>query len=113
MVSALPQQSSALDVHSWLEAELQRSGDEELLMKAIAALCRPDPERAWDILSLLDQFYRRKRIPEQLFQRVKRRTEQLALGTPAAIPSTAPPTGRPRVLRGRYELLAERCRIRP
>jgi serine/threonine protein kinase len=99
-VSARPQLSIAQ--HNWLEAELQHGDDEESLMRAIAAECTRDPNRAWDILSQLDQLYRRKRIPEHLFHRVKQRTEKLALGTPAAAPS-----GRPRVLRSRFELMEQ------
>jgi hypothetical protein len=63
-----------LDTRGWLEAQLQRGGDEESLLRAITALCREDANHAWDILSQLDQFYRRQRISEPMFRAVKRRT---------------------------------------
>ena len=105
-MSALLQKSLPLDTRGWLEAQLQRGGDEESLMRAITALCREDSNHAWDILSQLDQFYRRRRISEPVFRAVKRRTEQLALNVRATMHrEVRAPVDLPQLLRGRYELM--------
>ena len=80
---------SAGRVSRWLDDQLRRGADEASLQQAIAVQCRADPNIAWEILSQLDQYYRRGRLPEAMFHSLKRRTEQLGVQVNGPLPAMA------------------------
>jgi hypothetical protein len=49
-------------------------------LQELVVLCDETPDAAWDILSLVDQYYRRGRLPVDLFRTLKGRIERHALG---------------------------------
>ena len=64
----------------WLDALARGSCDEEGFLRAIQMLTRRSPEAAWDSLALLDQYYRRGKIRQDVFKRVKSRLGAQLLG---------------------------------
>jgi len=63
---------------------LRDGSDEASLQRAIASAYRDNPGGVWEILSLIDQYYRRGRIPGDTFNALRHWTEKLALGVPVA-----------------------------
>jgi hypothetical protein len=53
-------------------------------LQELVVLCDETPDAAWDILSLVDQYYRRGRLPVDLFRTLKGRIERHALGIDAS-----------------------------
>jgi serine/threonine protein kinase len=64
----------------WLDALSRGACDEEAFLRAVQMLTRRSPEAAWDSLALLDQYYRRGKIPPEVFKRVKSRLGSQLLG---------------------------------
>ena len=64
----------------WLDALARGTCDEEAFLRAIQMLTRRSPEAAWDSLALLDQYYRRGKIRQDVFKRVKSRLGAQLLG---------------------------------
>jgi hypothetical protein len=49
-------------------------------VQEVSALCDATPDSAWDVLSLIDQYYRRGKLSADLFRTVRYRIERHALG---------------------------------
>ncbi len=110
----------------WLDVLSSGAGDQNAFLREMRDLFREDPEAPWEMLSQLDQYYRRKKIGLDLFQSLKSHIQSAALGMDKnpEIPvleevARAPPgaaSARPAgagkgtvavgdVLRGRYRLI--------
>jgi serine/threonine protein kinase len=68
---------------NWLDALASGTCDQAAFLRAVQELMRKVPDVGWDLLSLLDQYYRRGKIKPEVFRNVKSRLEaQLLGGTP-------------------------------
>ena len=65
----------------WLDALSSGSCDEDAFLNAMQDLTRKDPDAGWDLLSLLDQYYRRGKIKPEVFRALKSNLEGQLLGT--------------------------------
>jgi hypothetical protein len=74
----------------WLDALARGTCDEEAFLRAVQMLTRRSPEAAWDSLALLDQYYRRGKIPPDVFKRVKSRLGSQLLGPALDVQLSAP-----------------------
>src|SRR5579859_1878984 len=63
----------------WLDALADGICTPEAFLSAMQEQAQGDSDGSWEILSLLDQYYRRGRIKAELFQTVKSRLEDSAL----------------------------------
>jgi eukaryotic-like serine/threonine-protein kinase len=100
-----PQPGSDGATLAWVNALVSGQCSAEIFSEAMRRQCEGDPEGRWEILSLLDQYYRRGKIKPELFRTLKSRLEDSALRPeqnatpgprPAALPTptmpvTAPP----------------------
>ena len=68
-------------VQDRLDALSQGACDEEEFLLAAQKLTRNAPDAGWDLLSLLDQYYRRGRIKSEVFRNLKSRLEGQLIGT--------------------------------
>jgi hypothetical protein len=55
--------------------------DQQSFTQAVDALVQSSQDEAWEVLSLLDQYYRRGKIPEDQFRSLKAHVDRLALGS--------------------------------
>jgi serine/threonine protein kinase len=72
------------DLHvaqAWLDALASGACDEAEFLRAVRDLTRKNPDTGWDLLSLLDQFYRRGKIKPEAFRNLKSHLEGQLLGT--------------------------------
>ncbi len=88
----------------WLDALSNGGCDEATFLRAVQDLIRKAPDAGWDLLSLLDQYYRRGKLSAELFRTLKSQLESQLLGGTLDIevsvpmtrqddsPRTAPPT---------------------
>jgi hypothetical protein len=51
-------------------------------VQEVSVVCDATPDAAWDVLSLVDQYYRRGKLPADLFHTVRCGIERHALGVP-------------------------------
>jgi hypothetical protein len=51
-------------------------------VREVSVVCDATPDAAWDVLSLVDQYYRRGKLPADLFDTVRCGIERHALGVP-------------------------------
>jgi len=56
----------------------------------LLTLCKAQPERAWESLALLDQYFRRGKISAELLQSLRQRIGRQALGIESYRPAKAP-----------------------
>lgn len=71
-----------------LEAALLSGRSTEQAMRDIVDICDSDPDAPWEVLSLLDQYYRRGRISDATFRAVNSQIQRLAVGGPAGRAAT-------------------------
>src|ERR1700676_4885088 len=64
---------------AWLDALSSGPCTPETFLSAMRDQFRGDSEEGWEVLSLLDQYYRRGKIKAELFQTLKVRLESSAL----------------------------------
>src|ERR1700675_3440585 len=64
---------------AWLDALSSGACTPETFLTAMRDQFRGDSEEGWEVLSLLDQYYRRGKIKAELFQTLKTRLESSAL----------------------------------
>ena len=64
---------------AWLDALSRGACTPETFLSAMRDQFRGDSEEGWEVLSLLDQYYRRGKIKAELFQTLKTRLESSAL----------------------------------
>lgn len=90
----------------WLEAVSSGGCDQDSFLQGVAALVRGSEDEAWEVLSLLDQYYRRGKLQPEVFRTLKAHVDRLALAAvpgqaarmrlaPAPAPSPTPPTAPP------------------
>ena len=73
-------------IRRWLDALASGGCNESAFLQAMRERFSTDPEANWEVLSQLDQHYRRGRIPAETFRTIKTALAESALGlaTPAA-----------------------------
>lgn len=64
----------------WLDALSNEECDENEFMRAVQQLIRENQDAGWDLLSFLDQYYRRGKIKPEVFRSVKSNLERTLLG---------------------------------
>jgi serine/threonine protein kinase len=84
----------------WLDALAGGLCTPEAFLSAVHEQAQADPEESWEVLSLLDQYYRRGKIKAELFHSLKSRLEGSALNvdqepTPEARPQAPTPVPPP------------------
>ncbi len=67
-------------VKSWLDALVSGTSDAPAFLRAVRDRFGPDPEGTWEVLSQLDQYYRRGRIDIEIFKTLKTALAESALG---------------------------------
>ncbi|MGO9513378.1 MAG: protein kinase domain-containing protein [Steroidobacteraceae bacterium] len=81
------------DLHvaqNWLDALSTGACDENTFLRAVEKLAGQAPDLGWDLLSLLDQYYRRGKIAPEVFLTVKAHLEVQLLGTALDVESNVP-----------------------
>ncbi len=103
----MPHGGPAPSVGAWLDALASGAADEETSLHSLDALIRTAPDAAWEVLSLLDQYYRRGKIDDAVRRRVQSRLDEthhtVATPPPGEIHhtvATPPPAGVPRTRGG-------------
>jgi serine/threonine protein kinase len=80
-------------IKTWLDALASGSCDAAAFLQAMHDRYSADPEGNWEVLSQLDQYYRRGRISSDTFKRIKTALAESALGVgnnPATGPDDRP-----------------------
>src|SRR5580658_7422869 len=67
-------------VQAWLDALSTGACDEDGFLRAVQKLTRRSPDAGWDSLSLVDQYYRRGKIPTEVFNSLKSRLANQLVG---------------------------------
>jgi hypothetical protein len=70
------------DLQQRLDAFVSGECSRDVFLQELFVLCDALPESAWDVLSLVDQYYRRGKLSADLFRTIKNRIEQHVLGVP-------------------------------
>src|SRR5580704_1803777 len=76
----------------WLDALSNGGCDEATFLRAVQDLIRKAPDAGWDLLSLLDQYYRRGKLSPELFRTLKSQLESQLLGGTLDIEVSVPMT---------------------
>jgi len=63
-----------------LDAFVSGECSPDAFVQELSALCEATPDSAWDVLSLVDQYYRRGKLSSDLFRTVRYRIERHVLG---------------------------------
>jgi len=63
-----------------LDAFVSGECSPDAFVQELSALCDAAPDTAWEVLSLVDQYYRRGKLSAELFQTVRYRIERHVLG---------------------------------
>jgi hypothetical protein len=63
-----------------LDAFVSGECSPDAFVQELSALCEATPDSAWDVLSLIDQYYRRGKLSADLFRTVRYRIERHVLG---------------------------------
>ena len=63
----------------WLDALCAGTCDQETYLRAVTELSRKTPDACWEVLSLLDQYYRRGKIAFELFQKLESHLQSVAV----------------------------------
>jgi hypothetical protein len=74
--------NAAASVASRLEAALLGGGDTETALRDVAAICGSDADAHWEVLALVDQYYRRGRISDATFRAINTQVQRMAIGGP-------------------------------
>ncbi len=75
----------------WLDALAGGGCDEDAFLRAVQPLTQRSPDAGWELLSLLDQYYRRGKIKPEVFRAIKSYFEGYLLGTSIDIEVSVPP----------------------
>ena len=70
------------DLQQRLDAFVNGECSLDVFLQELFVFCDALPESAWDVLSLVDQYYRRGKLSADLFLSIKNRIEQHVLGVP-------------------------------
>ncbi len=76
----------------WLDALSTGGCDEGTFLRAVREIIRKSPDAGWDLLSLLDQYYRRGKLTAELFRTLKSQLESQLLGATLDIEVSVPMT---------------------
>jgi hypothetical protein len=76
-----------------LDAFVSGECSPDAFVQELSALCEATPDSAWDVLSLIDQYYRRGKLSAELFRTVRYRIERHVLGVRDAPMATAAAVG--------------------
>lgn len=76
----------------WLDALSIGGCDEGTFLRAVQEIIRKSPDAGWDLLSLLDQYYRRGKLTAELFRTLKSQLESQLLGATLDIEVSVPMT---------------------
>ncbi len=74
----------------WLDALAGGTCDEDAFLRAVQPLTHISSDAGWELLSLLDQYYRRGKIKPEVFRAIKSRFEGLLLGASIDIEAVPP-----------------------
>ncbi len=74
-----PRDGSQAAAIAWLDSLTSGTCTPEAFLIAMRDLFRGDGEASWEVLSLLDQYYRRGKIKTEIFQSLKSRLESSAI----------------------------------
>src|SRR5688572_31801187 len=74
----LPDSEAA--VRHWVDALVSGHCTEGDFLSQVLLLTDENPDAAWEVLALLDQFHRRRQLGEDVFKRMKLRLQQECLG---------------------------------
>ena len=75
----------------WLDALAGGTCDEDAFLRAVQPLIQISSDAGWELLSLLDQYYRRGKIKPEVFRAIKLHFEGHLLGTSSDIEVGVPP----------------------
>jgi serine/threonine protein kinase len=87
-----PDMAEAGAIKSWLDALASGSCDAPAFLRAMQLRFSADPDGTWEVLSQLDQYYRRGRIEAETFKAIKKALAESVLGLgpiPAATDNSA------------------------
>src|SRR6202035_1948073 len=76
-----PELADETAIKRGLDALASGACDEEAFLQSMHAIFESDPEVSWEVLSQLDQYYRRGRIEADVFQALKKSLEESAVRT--------------------------------
>jgi serine/threonine protein kinase len=76
-----PELADETAIKRGLDALASGACDEEAFLQSMHAIFESDPEVSWEVLSQLDQYYRRGRIEAEVFQALKKSLEESAVRT--------------------------------
>lgn len=65
----------------WVDALSANGCDQDGFVAGVGTLLSANPDAAWDVLALLDQYFRRGKLQALTFQAVKTRVARMALGS--------------------------------
>jgi serine/threonine protein kinase len=91
ILSTAPQQMGPHTPREWLDALSKGTCDPDTFSRAMTDYFQSAPDGSWEVVSLLDQYYRRGKIDGELFQRLKSRFQSVALGADTVGASRVPP----------------------
>ncbi len=83
VLSTAPQRMEPHTPEEWLEALSKGACDPDTFSRAMTDYLQSVPDGSWELLSVLDQTYRRGKIGEELFQSLKSRFQSVALDSDA------------------------------
>jgi len=78
------QSESELSVAEWLDALASGKCDRGVLLRGVADSVADSPDEGWELLGLVDQYYRRHRISLEDFNGLNAQLQALLLGSPAS-----------------------------
>jgi len=79
-------------IRRWLDALASGGCNESAFLQAMRERFSTDPEANWEVLSQLDQHYRRGRIPAETFRTIKTALAESALGLATPAPAAPRPS---------------------
>ena len=76
----------------WLDALASGTCDQRVFLRGVGDLLRRSPDSGWDLLALLDQYYRRGKVDADTFTSLKAHLQNLLLGKAGGEGNRPPPT---------------------
>ncbi len=81
-------------VSDWLDAFVAEECDRAVLLRGVADVLAANRDAGWELLSLVDQYYRRKKISAEDFHALNAQLQVLLFGNPPAANAAPLPTPR-------------------
>jgi hypothetical protein len=79
------------DLQQRLDAFVGGESNLDAFVLELSVLCDAKPDSAWEVLSLIDQYYRRGKLSPEVFRTIKSRVERHVLGVPEPESVREPP----------------------